>query len=99
MRFIVVLSSALEGCRVAVCFDVNIAVGVVNSIGHFLIGAIFFDHRRRTSWLGVSIDWWCLGRGGGRDTARLTAQRLARVALVAFFEGHCCCGADNGLAG
>jgi hypothetical protein len=27
--------------------------------------------------------------------ARLTAQRLARVALVAFFEGHCCCGADN----
>jgi len=33
-----------------------------------------------------------------RDMARLTAQRLARVALVAFLEGHCCCGADNALS-
>jgi hypothetical protein len=30
--------------------------------------------------------------------ARLTAQRLARVTLVAFLEGHCCCGADNALS-
>jgi hypothetical protein len=49
MRFVVVLSSALEGCCVAVCVDVDIAVGIGNSIGHLIVGAIFFDYRRGTS--------------------------------------------------
>ena len=55
MRLVLVLSSALEGCCVAVCVDIDIAVGVVNSIGHFIVRTIFFDCGRRTSWLGVSI--------------------------------------------
>lgn len=88
MRLVVVFSSALVGCRVASSFDIGISVGVVNSIGHLLVGAIVFDYRRGTSCENVSIGrWWAW-----LNMARLTAQRLARVALVSFLEGHCCCG-------
>ena len=58
MRLVLVLSSALEGCRIAGRININIAVGVLNSIGHLIVRAIFFDYRRGTSWWIVSIDWW-----------------------------------------
>jgi hypothetical protein len=91
MRFVVVFSSALEGCRVAGCFGIDITVGVADSVGHFLVGAIVFDHRRRTSLLGVSIDWWCLGRGGGiwRD---LLPSDLRGWPLWPFLKGIAAAG-------
>jgi hypothetical protein len=58
MRLVLFLPSALVGCRVAGSIDINTSVDFVNSIGHLLVGAIFFNHRRGTSWEDVSIDWW-----------------------------------------
>jgi len=52
MRLVLVLSSALEGCRIAGSVNVNIAIGVGNSIGHLIVGAIFFDCRRGASCFG-----------------------------------------------
>jgi len=85
VRLIVVLSSALVRRRVAGNFGIDIYVGIVNSIGHFLVGAIFFDYRRGTFCKGVSVGWWIWrNRGIWRD---LLPSDLRGWPLWPFLKG------------
>ena len=90
MRLVVVLSSALVRRRVAGRFGVNTSVGIVNSIGHLLVGTIFFDYRRGTFYEGVSIGLWnWRNRGIWRD---LLPSDLRGWPLWPFLKGIAAAG-------